>query len=57
MEVLIGGNVPIAAGLSSSAAFTVSSALASIHANGGDKGEVKEGRKEDFLGKVIKGEL
>ena len=57
MEVLIGGNVPIAAGLSSSAAFTVSSALASIHANGGDQGEVKEGRKEDFLGKVIKGEL
>lgn len=30
--------MPLAAGLSSSAAFTVCSALVSLHANGGDRG-------------------
>lgn len=38
MQCLVGGNVPLAAGLSSSAAFTVCSALVSLHANGGDRG-------------------
>jgi galactokinase len=38
MQVLIGGNVPVAAGLSSSAAFTVCSALVALHANGADQG-------------------
>ena len=38
MQVLITGNVPVAVGLSSSAAFTVCSSLATLHANGGDKG-------------------
>jgi galactokinase len=33
MQVMISGNIPIAAGLSSSSALCVCSALASLHAN------------------------
>lgn len=57
MQVLIGGNVPVAAGLSSSAAFTVCSALVSLHANGGDQSPYVEGSREEFLQRVITGEL
>ena len=45
LQVVIGGNVPLAAGLSSSAAFTVCSALTSLHANGGDQGPYTEGSR------------
>ena len=57
MQVVIGGNVPKAAGLSSSAAFTVCSALSSLHANGGDQGPYVEGSRERFLEDVIVGEM
>ena len=57
LHVVIGGNVPKAAGLSSSAAFTVCSALTSLHANEGDKGPYVEGSREKFLGDVIIGEM
>jgi galactokinase len=46
MQLLVAGNVPVAAGLSSSAAFTVCSALVGLHANGGDKGPYVEGSRE-----------
>lgn len=36
MQIMISGNIPTAAGLSSSSAFCVCSALASLHANSGD---------------------
>lgn len=49
LQVVVGGNVPLAAGLSSSAAFTVCSALSSLHANGGDQGAYIEGSREKFL--------
>ena len=45
LQVVVSGNVPKAAGLSSSAAFTVCSALASLHANKGDQGPYKEGSR------------
>lgn len=46
MQILVGGNVPLAAGLSSSAAFTVCSALVGLHANGGDTKPYVEGSRE-----------
>ncbi len=52
---MISGNIPPAAGLSSSSALCVCSALASMHANSGDEKHEKEGKKEDFIETVIVG--
>ena len=45
MEVLVSGNVTVAAGLSSSSALCVCSALASLHLHEGDKGQYVEGMR------------
>ena len=50
LDVMISGNIPTAAGLSSSSALCVCAALAAFQANGG-----KEGPKEKFIERVIKG--
>jgi N-acetylgalactosamine kinase len=56
LEVMISGNVPIAAGLSSSSALCVCAALAALYANGGIQGDYQEGSREQFIEAVIAGE-
>jgi galactokinase len=55
MDVVISGNVPVAAGLSSSSALCVCSALAALQANSGDDAPFIEGSREHFIERVITG--
>jgi len=51
LNILIEGNVPKAAGVSSSSALCVCAALAALHANGGEALL----KKEDFIERCITG--
>lgn len=53
LDLIIEGNVPLAAGVSSSSALCVCSALAAIHANNATD---KLQNKEEFIERVITGE-